>query len=53
MTSIGGKTVKGFNVLQEVSGSPGVTRAFNGRGQVAWQATFADGTTGIVVTQVP
>jgi hypothetical protein len=35
MASIEGKTVKGGNVLQEVSGSPGVTRAFNRRGQVA------------------
>jgi hypothetical protein len=52
-TTIGGKTVKTFNVLKEVSGSPGVTRAFNSRGQVAWQATFTDGTNGIVVTQVP
>jgi hypothetical protein len=40
-------------VLKEVSGSPGVTRAFNSRGELAWQATFTDGTTGIVVTQVP
>jgi REJ domain/FG-GAP-like repeat/FG-GAP repeat len=52
-TSIGGKTVKTFNVLKEVSGSPGVTRAFNSLGQVTWQATFTDGTTGVVVTQVP
>jgi hypothetical protein len=52
-TSIGGKTVRTFNVLKEVNGSPGVTRSFNSRGQVAWQATFTDGTTGVVVTQVP
>jgi hypothetical protein len=52
-TTIGGKTVETFNVLKEVSGSPGVTRAFNSRGELAWQATFTDGTTGIVVTQVP
>jgi hypothetical protein len=29
------------------------TRAFNDHGQLAWQATFTDGTAGIVVTQVP
>jgi REJ domain/FG-GAP-like repeat/FG-GAP repeat len=52
-TSIGGKTVKSFDVLKEVSGSPGVTRAFNSYGQVVWRATFTDGTTGIVMTQVP
>jgi hypothetical protein len=52
-TDIGGKTVKTFNVLQEANGSQGVTRSFNIQGQVAWQATFTDGTTGIVVTQVP
>lgn len=52
-TSIGGKTVRSFNLLKEVDGSPGVTRAFNSHGQVVWQATFDDRTTGIVLTRVP
>jgi hypothetical protein len=50
---IGTKRVLSFNFLSEVSGSPGATRAFNGNGQVAWRATFTDGTTGIVVTEIP
>ena len=51
--TIGGKQVKSFTVLKAVSGSPGVTRAFNDAGQVVWRATFLDGTTAIVVTTVP
>ena len=50
---IGTKRVLSFTVLSAVSGSPGVTRAFNNNGQVAWRATFTDGTTGIVVTDIP
>lgn len=51
--AIDGRVVKHFNLLREVDGSPGVARAFNNRGQVVWQATFDDGTSGIVLTQVP
>ena len=50
---VGGRVVKAFTVLKAVSGSPGVTRAFNDVGQVVWRATFTDGTTAVVVTQVP
>lgn len=49
---VGLKTVKSFTVLTVVSGSPGVTRAFNSLGKVGWRATFTDGTTGIVTTQI-
>ena len=51
--TVGGRVVKMFNVLKATVGSTGVTRAFNARGQVVWQATFTDGTTGIVTTLVP
>jgi hypothetical protein len=51
--AIEGTVVKHFNLLREVDGSPGVTRAFNNRRQVVWHATYEDGTTGIVLTQVP
>jgi hypothetical protein len=50
---MGTKRVLSFTFLSEVSGSPGVTRAFNQSSQVAWRATFTDGTTGIVVTDIP
>lgn len=49
---IGTKTVKSFTILTIVSGSPGVTRAFNSVGLVGWRALFTDGTTGIVTTQI-
>lgn len=45
--------LKGFTVLNAVSGSPGVTRSFNNHGRLVWRATFADGSNAIVVTQVP
>ena len=51
--TIGGKTLKLFNVLKATVGSVGSTRAFNSAGEVVWQATFTDGTTAIVRTQVP
>ena len=51
--TIGGKVLKSFIVLKAVSGSPGVTRAFNDNGQIVWRATFTGGSTAIVVTTVP
>jgi len=51
--TIEGRELKGFTVLNAVSGSPGVTRSFNNHGQLVWRATFADGSNAIVVTQVP
>lgn len=51
--AIGGKTLLRFNVLKAVSGSPGVTRAFNSASQVAWRASFTDGTSAVVVTSIP
>ena len=50
---IEGRQLKSFTVLKAVPGSPGVTHAFNDAGQVAWRATFIDGTTAVMVTQVP
>jgi hypothetical protein len=49
---IGTRRLLSFTVLSDVSGSPGVTRAFNGNGEVAWRATFTDKATGVVVTQI-
>jgi hypothetical protein len=46
------KRILSFTVLTEVSGSAGVTRAFNTQGEVAWRGRFTDGTSGIVVTQI-
>ena len=51
--TIEGRELKGFTVLNAVSGSPGVTRSFNNYGQLVWRATFTDGSNAIVVTQVP
>ncbi len=50
---IGGKTVKSFTVLKAAVGTPGVSRNVNEKQRIAWLATFTDGTTGIVQTQVP
>ena len=51
--TIGGRVLKSFTVLKAVSGSPGVTRAFNDQGEIVWRATFTDGSTAVVVTTVP
>ncbi len=51
--TVAGGIAKTIAVLHAVPGSPGVTRAFNNEAQVAWRATFTDGTSAIVVTQVP
>ena len=48
-----GKVVKNFSVLKAVSGTPGVTRAFNSHRQVVWRTAFTDGTTAIILTQAP
>lgn len=50
---IGGRKLKTHTVLKAVSGTPGVTRAWNDAGQVVWLATFTDGSTAIIKTQVP
>jgi hypothetical protein len=50
---IGEKKLASFNVLNAVRGSAGATRTFNNGAQVAWRATFIDGSTAIVVTTVP
>ncbi len=47
------KAVKSFRLLTALPGSVGVTRSFNGNGQIAWLATFTDHTTAIVVTALP
>jgi hypothetical protein len=51
--TISGKVLKSFTLLNAVNGSPGVTRSFNNHGQVVWRASFTDGSSAIVVTQVP
>ena len=51
--TVAGGIVKTIAVLNAVPGSPGVTRSFNNRAQVAWRATFTDGGSAVVVTQVP
>ncbi len=50
---VAGKSLKSFTVLKAVAATPGVTRAFNGKTQIVWQASFTDGTSGIVSTAVP
>ena len=51
--TVAGGIVKTIAVLDAVPGSPGVTRSFNNNAQVVWRATFTDGGSAIVVTQVP
>ena len=53
LTKIRGKTLKSFAVLEAVSGSVGVTRAFNADGAVMWPGNFNDGTSAILQTTVP
>jgi hypothetical protein len=50
---IAGKTLKSFTLLNATVGSKGVTRSFNGSGEVVWLATFIDKSQAIVVTEVP
>lgn len=51
--TIGGKKLKSYTVLKAISGTPGVTRSWNDAGEVVWLATFTDGSSAIVKTQVP
>jgi hypothetical protein len=51
--TIGGKTLKSFSLLKVTPGNTGVTRSVNDDGQVIWLATFTDGTTAIITTEVP
>jgi hypothetical protein len=53
VTQLGGKTLKSFSLLNAVPGSVGVTRSFNNAAQVVWLATYTDGSTAIVDTEVP
>lgn len=48
-----GKTLKRFVFLKASTGSTGSTRSFNSKGEIAWLATFTDGTEAIVTTVVP
>jgi uncharacterized repeat protein (TIGR03803 family) len=48
-----GKTVKSIQVLEPVSGTSGLTRAFNSRHQIIWKGTFTDQTAAVVLTTVP
>jgi hypothetical protein len=53
---IDGRTLRSFTVLGAVSGSPGQRRAWRQGAilpTVIWRAAFTDGTTAIVVTEVP
>ena len=51
--TVSGKIVKGFSLLKPVVGSAGQTRAFNTKRAVVCQATFTDGSSGILHTAVP
>jgi hypothetical protein len=51
--TIENKVLKNFTVLTAVAGSPGVTRSFNNHGQLVWRANFTDGTSALMVSQVP
>lgn len=51
--TIGTKKLKSFTLLTPTVGNTGVTRSFNGSGQVVWLATFTDKSTAIVTTEVP
>lgn len=50
---VGGKTLKKFTVLKAAVGSVGVTRSINNVQEVVWQATFTDGSTAILTSEVP
>ena len=51
--TISGKTVKSLTVLSTVGGSAGVTHSFNANRQVAYSAKFTDGTSAIIITNIP
>ena len=48
-----GKMLKSFSALQAVSGSAGVRRSFNSKGQLVYRAYFSNGSQGVVKVQVP
>lgn len=48
-----GRTVKGFNVLANVTASPGQTRCFNAQRKVIAMVTFSDGTQSLVAISAP
>lgn len=48
-----GKTAKAFNVLKAVTGSAGVTRAFNANREVVVHVLFTDDTVGLVKFAIP
>jgi sugar lactone lactonase YvrE len=50
---VAGKTLKSFTLLKTAVGSVGVTRSFNNVGQLVWLATFTDGTTALITTDIP
>lgn len=50
---VAGKTLKSFTLLKTAVGSVGVTRSFNGVGQLVWLATFTDRTTALIQTDIP
>ncbi len=52
-TVVEGKTVRSFEVLKAVGGSPGQTHGFNTFGAVFSQVTFTDGSQAIVQTFPP
>lgn len=51
--SIAGKTLKRFDFLQAVSGSHGVTRAFNENYIATSRTVFTDGSSALMITVIP
>jgi len=52
--AIARKTLRSFNCMNPVSGSEGITRAFNRSGDsIVWRAEFTDRTQAIILTHVP
>ncbi len=52
-TNIGSETVKSFKTLAVSAGSPGVTRNFNGAGEIVAVVTFTDTTSAVVTMTLP
>lgn len=50
---LGGKIIQRIRVLAAVPGASGTTRAFNTAGELVYHATFIDGTSAIVRTNLP
>ncbi len=53
VTNIGLKTVKSFATLATSAGNPGITRNFNGAGEVLAAVTFTDTTSAVVLITLP